>query len=312
MGLWRSLSRLCFAYLLFLIFMTYQTPENGRQLLTIFDESLNVSLSKSLNGYHDTCELSWSHVSQKVDHYVVAHCVNWFMAALICRDSYVLVGWQLWDEIIELSFQHKIPHLNECWWDHIILDICLSNLPFLFLGLMVIDRLKIQRYDWLGRLDHQNRTIPITEWKIFRCHRYMNALINMILIVTVNFMCGFYIVANLWIAPKSYLNKVRLGVWFIMGNLAFKETYVDVVTWNTEQRIHQSVSGQFRWLLASVLCTETIMCYKFRKDGANIQDTPTPLYISIPWILGWVILYSHYFYLRFRTDRTTKYPSKIK
>lgn len=135
----------------------------------------------------------------------------------------------------------------------------------------------------------------------------------MILIITINFMCGFYMVANLWVPPKCYLNSIRLIVWFLVGNLAFTETYKDITTWNTQERVNQPVDGQYRWLLTSILCAETFLCYKYRKDGANVTDTPTPVYITLSWILFFLSLYCLYFYLRFKKDRTTKHPQqKVK
>jgi hypothetical protein len=44
-----------------------------------------------------------------------------------------------------------MPHLRECWWDHLFTDILLSNIPAVTLGLFLVDKLGIRRYDWLGR-----------------------------------------------------------------------------------------------------------------------------------------------------------------
>ena len=65
----------------------------------------------------------------------------------------------------------------------------------------------------------------------------MNALINMFLIILFNFLTGFFLINNLWIPPKNHFNKLRLLIWFALANLAFKETYRDITTWGTNNRI---------------------------------------------------------------------------
>jgi phosphatidylserine synthase 2 len=53
----------------------------------------------------------------------------------------------------------------------------------------------------------------------------MYALIIINLIIVINFLCGFFLINNLWIPPKNNFNKLRLIIWFCLGNLAFKEAY---------------------------------------------------------------------------------------
>jgi hypothetical protein len=36
----------------------------------------------------------------ELDHYFVAHWINWFLAAIIVRDYYILHFWSIFDEII--------------------------------------------------------------------------------------------------------------------------------------------------------------------------------------------------------------------
>ena len=70
-----------------------------------------------------------------MDHYFVIHVVNWFAAALILRDVWLLNLWSILDELLELSWEHILPHFRECWWDHIILDVLIGNTPSIFLGI---------------------------------------------------------------------------------------------------------------------------------------------------------------------------------
>ena len=65
---------------------------------------------------------------------------------------------------LELSWQHILPHFRECWWDHALLDVLLSNTPSIFFGLWVARKLGLQEYDWLGRKGKKS----FKDWDIFQ------------------------------------------------------------------------------------------------------------------------------------------------
>jgi len=61
------------------------------------------------------------------------------------------------------------------------------------------------------------------------------------------------------------------------------------------------------WIVCGVMVLETVISWKFRHGTGHLTDEPTPLYISVPWILTCVTLAGYYLYLRFKKNRTTKY-----
>jgi phosphatidylserine synthase 2 len=105
-----------------------------RQLLGYFDSSLGHPVTKGMHTYDDNCEFLWENIYDNLDHYFWIHVINWAVAAFIVRDAYVLHFWSVFDEIIELSWQHKLPHFRECWWDHVLLDVLASNTPAIIVG----------------------------------------------------------------------------------------------------------------------------------------------------------------------------------
>jgi phosphatidylserine synthase 2 len=132
--------------------------------LGFLDPSLNKKITKGMHTYDDNCELSLEAIWNDMDHYFVVHWCNWFLASLVIRDAYILHFWSVFDEILELSWQHILPHFRECWWDHIITDISLSNTPAIFLGLALGRWLGIKQYDWLGRQGKKS----IWDWDVFK------------------------------------------------------------------------------------------------------------------------------------------------
>ena len=60
-------------------------------------------------------------------------------------------------------------------------------------------------------------------------------------------------------------------------------------------------------MVFGVCILEATISYKFRHGTGNLLDNPTPLYITIPWIITLLGLTAFYLHLRLRTNRTTKY-----
>lgn len=53
---------------------------------------------------------------------------------------------------------------------------------------------------------------------------------------------------------------------------------------------------------------EIFLSIKLAKDsGDHIINAPTPIYIWLPWITVIVSFILYYFYLRFKSNHTTKY-----
>jgi phosphatidylserine synthase 2 len=98
---------------------------------------MGAEVDKSKHTYDDNCELTWANFWDNLDHYYLVHWVDWFCCTFMMRDSYLLHFNHVTDEILELSWEHILPHFAECWWDHLICDILLSNIPAIIVGFWV-------------------------------------------------------------------------------------------------------------------------------------------------------------------------------
>lgn len=141
-----------------------QRPETGRAIWGFIDPELNKPVTKDMHTYDDECDFTVTNLWNNVDHYFAVHLANWFFASLVIRDAYILHFWSIFDEILELTWQHILPHFRECWWDHILMDICLTNTPAIILGLKLVDLCGLKKYDWLGRTGKNS----IFDWEIWR------------------------------------------------------------------------------------------------------------------------------------------------
>lgn len=123
-----------------------------------------------------------------------------------------------------------------------------------------------------------------------------------------HFLTGFFIMNAFLIRPKHFFPISRLLLWFAFGNIAFREGYEDVATWNTYKRKDNPVEGRHRWLCVGILFTEALIAYKYRYGTGNlILDAVTPVYVWLPWTIISVAAFTFWLYLRFKPDRTRKF-----
>lgn len=236
-----------------------------------------------------------------MDHYFLIHCINWFLAAMILRDAPLLHLWSIIDEVLELSAQHVLPHFRECWWDHIFHDVLLTNTPSIILGLKFCEWIGLERYDWLGRDGASNWR----EWKIWTCHRRYGGFCYGMFLISVNFLTGFFMINSLWIPPQNPVTLVRLILWFFLANIAFKEAWNDMKTWNTYERQFNPVEARYRWLSFGVLAMEAAIPFKFDRDAGNLVKNPEhPPLLILFYVLLILFMFAFYIRLRFAPWRT--------
>jgi phosphatidylserine synthase 2 len=148
---WRVIEAITVAYLCFVIVMLHHRPQYGRKSIVQFlDPSLDVPITKGMHTYDDNCELTFENVWDNFDHYYIAHWVDWTLMTFMIRDPLICHMWSIGDELLELSWQHILPHFRECWWDHILMDVILSNTPAIMLSLWVQKKIGLLRYNYWG------------------------------------------------------------------------------------------------------------------------------------------------------------------
>lgn len=265
-----------------------------------------------MHTYDDNCELTWENFLSNFDHYYACHLFGWFVMAFMLRNRLLIHTWSILDEFIELSWQHILPHLRECWWDHVIVDVLLSNTVGIETALFVMKKTGMKTYDWLGMEGAKSWR----EWKIFTCHRTFGFVVTFYLFVIGRFLTMFFFLNSMLIPPYHFVSVVRLLCWAIFAFLPIREIYEDIRTWNTSGRKDNRVEGNYRWLGIAVILLEIATSYKFRKGTKNMnEDAETPWYIILPWSIILTTMLSFYLYLRFKKDRTKKFivvPEKSK
>lgn len=301
---WRFIAKSCSLYLYFLVFVYYQNTQDARKFFGFIHPKLGKPVPESYHTYDDDCSVNSKTILDNMDHYFLIHFINWFMAAIILRDAPMLHFWSILDEVLELSAQHVLPHFRECWWDHIFHDVLLTNTPGIILGLKFCEWIKLEKYDWLGRKGKDK----IIDWGIWHCHRRFGGFCYGIFIISVNFLTGFFMINALWIPPTNPLVVFRLLIWFLLGNITFKEAWHDINTWNTVERKDNPVEARYRWLTFGVIVMETAISFKFIREAGNLVENPVhPPLLCLFWAITFIVCIAFYLRLRFKPDRTRLY-----
>lgn len=257
-----------------------------------------------MHTYDENCELTFQNVWSNFDHYYIAHLFGWFTLTMVVRNRFMAHTWALLDELIELSWQHILPHFRECWWDHIFIDILFSNTVGIEIAMYIINRTGLDRYDWLGNEGAESWR----DWKVFNCHRNFGFVMTFYAFVVGRFLGMFFFMNALFLPPYHIICGVRVACWAFFSYLPFREIYEDISTWNTPERKNNRVDGNYRWLGMSIIILECITSYKFRLGTGNmVENAETPLYISIPWIASTSLALLFYLYLRLKPDHTKKF-----
>ena len=288
-------ARIGLLYIGLLVFILFQKTSDARLLPVYIEPSYGKELAMRTENYDRNCEFSYLNISKIIDFYFVVHLANWYLAAFIIRDYYILHFWSVLDELIELSLKNIRPNFAECWWDSLILDIILANSLGIYLGMKTIEWMGSMKYDWLGR----EGTKSVKEWKVWTHHRHFQGTFCLLIFVSVNFVTGFTVSNSLWIPPPSKLNIIRLVIWFIIGALGFREAYDDVRTWGTDFRAKKQIYAQHRWTAWMMQCCEMLLSWKFREKAGNRLEQTIPLLVIFIWTFCITTSLAYWVYLRF-------------
>lgn len=276
-------------YALFFIVLTQQRYEEARATWNIIEPAVSEEQAKKyFSTWQTNCDLSWKNFNNKLDRYSSAHLIGWIFHALLMRDYWPMHFWSTLTELVELLFGEVIPPFAECWWDQIICDYIVTNIPGMMIGMFIIRKMKWQEFDWMGRKGAKS----FREWGIWRNHKKILALFLLLLGYAIQFLGCFFVPNAFHTSPTSNFSAVRLFIWFCIGYGAFKELY----NYSCED-INQptDVGGHFSQIGMTIMLSEISIVIKhynrsviqFKGTFSILQKTIWPIVIVsyIIWYL---------------------------
>lgn len=296
-AIWRFGFCLTIVYELSLIFILFQSPDDGRQILRYLDKDLGKPLAEK--AYGGNCRLydpdkpgdPFHNIWDKLDVFVPLHFFGWWTKTLMFRDWWLCTIISIMFEVLEYTLEHQLPNFSECWWDHWIMDALLCNGLGIYLGMWTLKYLSMKPYHWRG-LWH----IPTYRGKLKRMvaqfgpHSWiefewkptssLDRWFCVLFIITVLLLAElntFYLKFVLWLHPSHVLNLTRLMIVVSGGAVAIREAFqlLDDPECKT--------LGRQAWVMLSIVITEFLIIAKF--DYQTITK-PLPSHVAYAWILG--------------------------
>ncbi|KAJ3062994.1 hypothetical protein HDU98_001129 [Podochytrium sp. JEL0797] len=213
---------------------------------------------------------------------------------MVLRDPYICWILSIMFEFCEYSLEHQLPNFAECWWDHWILDVLLTNWLGIYMGMKTCEYFSIKTYSWRsvnqipsyqGKLQRGIQQFTPHSWtsfdwgpsKSFRNYLAVLTLMAFELQIELN---AFYLKALLWVPPPHPINIIRLVAMFFFCLPATREVY----QYLSDARCKRL--GHHAWMLIANVVTETFICIKLAQGGEFTEPFPTHV------IVFWTILVS--------------------
>ena len=303
-AVWRVVHGFGILYLLLLVFLLSQSEAGVTKTLRLFDKRVGyIGVPKT---YGEDCRLyiprnessdaseshnPFSNILHGVfDRFFVAHFLGWLLKALIFRDWWLMWMGSLLFEVMEVSFQHLFPNFNECWWDHLFLDVLGCNFLGMATGMYIVRRLEQRQWDWSGlnmasqmgitgkmkrvALQFAPRRWTIYKWQVFSTWRRMNTSMVVAALLTVGELNSFFLKSVLLIPIDSDVNMVRLAIMAAQTYTAVHDFYI-----LAQGRVHRM--GANAWLTSAIVSLEFMLVGKHvvqRKMFASYAPAPYIIY----------------------------------
>lgn len=276
-------------YALFLLAICQQNYTEAKGTWNIIEPAVSEEQAKRFFATWQTnCDLSMKNFSNKLDRYSSAHLIGWIFHAILIRDYWPMHFWSTLTELVELLFGEVIPPLAECWWDQLICDMLVTNLPGMMIGMFIIRKLGWREFDWLGRKEAQG----FRSWGIWKNHKKILALFLLLLGYSIQFLGCFFVPNAFHTSPTSNFSAVRLLIWFLIGHSAFKELY----DYSCEPIDHATtIGGHFGQIGLTVMLAEITIMFKHYQDSVILFKGSFSLFrkaivpLSVAVFIGWYI-----------------------
>lgn len=318
-AVWRVVLSLGLMYMLLLVFLLFQDYTMPRRIMQWYDPETKKPV------VHHSCEDcrlftddDWLHFVRSLDIYVAAHFFGYIFKTIILRDWRLVTFVSFGFEFVEISAEHVLPNLCECWWDHLVLDVLLCNGGGTLVGVLFLKFMRAKEYRFITAEEDDHRgnqrkkpkqlgkrrkntlsnlaqqLIPEKldryEWHIFQSPKRFFYVAGLLAIVLVQETNTFTSKAMLNVPPPHPLVTVRMGLWALLSIPAVREYYEFMTNPST------TTMGTTCCVTILGLLVETALLSRMIYLGKFFQEE-MPVHIAVPWVLVivsftlWLVLY---------------------
>ena len=312
---WRLIHGMAIIYLLGLVFLFMQPKRWGREWLQIFDPELGKEAPlENTKEYATDCRLideggfpSAVLRATFFDVFVFSHFVGWLGFAIIMRDTKVVWTMSILFEILEISAQDVMVNFQECWWDHLGLDLFGANAAGIYCGMRLVRYFEIKEYNWVGlrelpslgakmkRVASQVATpssFTAYDWDVFASFRRFACLVFIICLLDAVQLSVFFLKYALWMPPSHWVVMSRTMLWIVLAIPACREFYQFTVNDNDPW----ARLGPNGWMAIAIFCMEVAVSVKYGQGeyagkGEISKEVMTAWLASALFLALWMLVY---------------------
>ena len=295
---WRLIKGLAFLYLFSLVWLSFQTVDDARHLLSYWDPALGVPLEDQ--SYAVACDIFTPDdpVSQYrniydaffnengrwifMDVFVVSHVLGWLVKMIMLRDVRLTLMASVLFELYEVTFKHMLANFAECWWDSIVLDVIVCNGAGIVLGYFYLRLFRCKMYNFLGSVDVVNAEgHKVRRWKPLVSFRYLVGPLLVLACLALIELNAFFLKFILWLPAPHHLNLSRIVFWGFVGMAGTRELYHKM----------ENPSAPFGMMIALIFLLSTleaVICYKM---STGLFKETMPVAIKTAWIVVFAALF---------------------
>ena len=271
------------------------------------DDSLGVAVpAKSYGNDAGACALTWTNVrGVMLDLFVLPHTFGWVCGSMLLRDVRLAWALSVAFELLELAFTHWQPNFQECWWDHVVVDVLLCNAAGIWAGQWLLRRCGARTFDWLGwgstdaadgRGGPSGAAATATTTAVaaaaaaapggpvvMRSARRFCAVVLLLGAVSLMMLNAFFLKAALWVPSEHALNVWRLLLWYGTAPFAMVEYYALVTAAARGGGAALALELRKLWRVAlcgAVIAAEAALCFKMRADTFVAPFPPAVLVLG--------------------------------
>jgi phosphatidylserine synthase 2 len=269
----------------YVLILTYAILFMSRASILAFGHSFIGGLGSPMEekDYGDVCTIydpvnhpsdPYYNVKDRLDVFVLAHSIGWFIKSMILRDLHVAWICSILFEVIEISFSHLLPNFSECWWDSVIMDVFGCNLIGIHLGYWMVGELGWERFDFYLHAKNKNSDAKFT----------FSAILLVILISMIDL--NFFFVKYIFFVPTTHsVCVVRTLLWI---GVSFPGA-IELYNWSSSTSMGFKKNCPMILIGSVGLGLEMILAVS-KSDGVFNRSTPLVTYllvVSVVYLVSW-------------------------
>lgn len=163
----------------------------------------------------------------------------------------------------------------------------------------------------MGYKDVKGNLLPLSEWKVFNCHRHFSKVMIILFFGKINFLNRFLVMNGIWSYPSHWFNAVKQFYYLFSNDLCLRDINDDLKTWGKTERVQSGHNHKSLYAAYLLLAVEFGISLKYNVKNYAISNEPLRYDLISLWVIFYLLSYLFWIYLRFFKNESEEYPRFI-